>query len=143
MMKRQKSIRVGVENLEHKALLSAGVVPHVPEHHQTPSAVVDVARPATHLIGTVVLGQGTVHPMGWVHASVNLAHNVVTLSNGRGSVKLQMTHVHKYGPTTVTASAYKIMQATRQFKSIHGQGPTSLVVTKLGGRIVSWSESFW
>jgi hypothetical protein len=31
-MKKRQSIRAGVEKLEQKALLSAGVVPHSPEH---------------------------------------------------------------------------------------------------------------
>jgi hypothetical protein len=143
MMKKHRSIRAGVENLEQKTLLSAGVAPHLPEHHQIPAVTVDVARPPVKLIGYVYSGTGTVSPMGGVHGSINLAQKTVTLANGAGSVKIMLTQVHKYGPTTVTARAYKILKGTGAFKAFRGQGHTSLTAVKVGGRLSVWTESFY
>jgi hypothetical protein len=95
-----------------------------------------------HLLGYVYSGTGTVSPMGGVHGSINLAQKTVTLANGNGSVKVQLTQVHKYGPT-VTARAYKIMTGTGQFKSFRGQGHTSLTAVKVGGQLSVWTESFY
>jgi hypothetical protein len=141
-MKKQRSIRLGVENLEQKTLLSGGVAPHLPEHTHIASAVADVARPPVHLMGYVYSGTGTVSPMGGVHGSINLAQKTVTLRNGAGSVKVKLTQVHKYGPT-VTARAYKIMNGTGQFRTFRGQGHTSLTAVKVGGRLSVWTESFY
>jgi hypothetical protein len=141
-MKKQRSIRLRVENLEQKTLLSAGVGPHSPEHHPIPSVNVDVARPPVRLLGYVYSGTGTVSPMGGVHGSINLGQKTVTLSNGRGSVKIKLTQVHNYGPT-VTARAYQIMKGTGQFRSFRGQGHTSLTAVKVRGRLSVWTESFY
>jgi hypothetical protein len=95
-----------------------------------------------HLFGTVVLGTGTVLPMGGVRSSLNVGQKTLTLSNGRGSVKVSLMQVHKY-PYTFIAHAWKIMNGTRNFQSFSGQGPTSVVATTVRGRLVSWSASFW
>jgi hypothetical protein len=142
IMKKQQSIRLRVENLEQKTLLSAGVGPHSPERPQMPSVVVDVARPPVHLMGYVYSGNGTVSPMGGVQGSINLAQKTVTLRNGSGSVRVKLTQVHKYGPT-ITARAYQIMKGTGQFKSFRGHGHTSLTAVKVGGRLSVWTESFY
>ena len=141
-MKKQRSIRPGVENLEPKALLSAGAAPHLPGRPESPPAVAEVARRPVHLFGTVVLGTGTVLPMGGVHGSINVGQKTLTLTNGRGSVKVRLMQAHKY-PYTFIAHAWKIMSGTRNFRSFSGQGPTSVVATTVRGRLVSWSASFW
>jgi hypothetical protein len=141
IMKKQRSIRLRVENLEQKTLLSAGVGPHVPERPQMPSAVVDLARAPVHLLGYVYSGNGTVSPMGGVHGTISLGQKTVTLRNGSGSVRVKLTQVHKYGPR-VTACAYKIMKGTGAFKGFRGQGHTSLTAVKVGGRLSVWTESF-
>jgi hypothetical protein len=138
-MKKQRSVRLGVENLEHKTLLSAGVAPHLPER---PQAVADAARAPVHLMGYVGFGNGTVSPMGGVHASLNIGQRTVTLANGGGSVKLKLSKVHKY-PNTFTAFAYKIMKGTGAFKSYHGQGHSSLTAVTLRGRTTTWTASFY
>jgi hypothetical protein len=94
-------------------------------------------------MGYVYSGNGTVSPMGGVHGSINLGQKTVTLANGSGSLKIKLTQVHKHGPTTVTARAYKIMKGTGQFRSFHGQGHTSLTAVKVGRRLSVRTESFW
>jgi hypothetical protein len=141
-MKKQRSIRPGVDNLESKVLLSTGVAPHGAERPEAPP-VVDVALSRVQLMGYVYSGTGTVSPMGGVHGSLNLAQETVTLSNGKGSVRVKLTQVHKYGPTTVTADGYKIMSGTGQFKLFRGQGHTTLTAVKVGGKLSVWTESFY
>jgi hypothetical protein len=138
-MKQTRSNRPGVENLECKVLLSAGATPLAEAH----PAVAHVARAPVHLIGYMYSGTGTVSPMGGVHGSLNLAQRTVTMSNGAGSVGIQLTQLHKYGPTTVTARAYKILKGTGQFRALHGQGHTSLTAVKIRGRLSVWTESFY
>ena len=140
-MKKQRSIRPGVDNLESKVLLSTGVAPHGAERPEAPP-VVDVALSRVQLMGYVYSGTGTVAPMGGVHGSLNLGQKVVTLANGAGRVKIKLTQVHKYGPT-VTARAYTIMSGAGQFRSYRGQGHTSLTAVKVGGRLSVWTESFY
>jgi hypothetical protein len=141
-MKKQRSIRPGVESLEHITLLSAGVVPHPAEHARPAPVAIDAARLSSHLIGYVYTGNGTVSPMGAVHGSLNTRQRTITLSNGGGSVRLKLTHVHKY-PNTLTALSYKIIKATGQFRSLHGQGHSSVTAVTVGSRWSSWTASFY
>ena len=141
-MRKQRSIRPGVDKLESKVLLSTGLAPHGAERPATPPVIADVAQPPVHLMGYVYSGTGTVSPMGGVHGSLNLGQKVVTLANGAGSVRVKLTQVHKYGPT-VTARAYKIMNGTGQFKGFRGQGHTSQTAVRVGGRLSVWTESFY
>jgi hypothetical protein len=124
-MRKQRSIRPGVDKLESKVLLSTGLAPHGAERPAAPPIIADVARPPVHLMGYVYSGTGTVSPMGGVHGSLNLGQKVVTLRNGGGAVQIKLTQVHKYGPT-VTARAYKIMKGTGAFKGFRGQGHKAL-----------------
>jgi len=140
-MKKQRSIRPGVDNLESKVLLSTGLAPHGAGRPEA-APVVDVALSRVQLMGYVYSGTGTVSPMGGVHGSLNLGQKVVTLANGAGSVRVKLTQVHNYGPT-LTARAYKIMNGTGQFRSLSGQGHTSLTAVKVGGRLSVWTESFY
>ena len=140
-MKKQRSLRPGVANLESKVLLSTGLAPHGAERPAAPP-VADVAHARVQLMGYVYSGTGTVSPMGGVHGSLNLGQKVVTLANGAGSVRVKLTQVHKYGPT-VTARAYKIMKGTGAFNGFRGQGHTSLTAVKVGGRLSVWTESFY
>jgi hypothetical protein len=123
--------------------LSTGLALHGAERPAAAAVKVDVARAPVRLMGYVYSGTGTVSPMGGVHGSINLGQKTVTLANGLGSVKIKLTQVHKYGPTTVTARAYKIMNGTGLFKGSHGQGHTSLTAVKVGGRLSVWTESFY
>jgi hypothetical protein len=141
-MRKQRPLRPGIDDLENKILLSAGVAPDAPTRHLNAAAVVEVARPPVQLMGYVYSGTGTVSPMGGVHGSLNLGQKVVTLANGSGSVRIKLTQVHKYGPT-VTARAYQIMNGTGHFKGIRGHGHTVLTATKVGGRLAVWTETFY
>jgi hypothetical protein len=141
-MKKQRSLRPGVDNLESKVLLSTGLALHGAERPKAPTVIADVARPPVHLIGYVYSGTGTVAPMGGVNGSLNLGQKVVTLRNGGGAVQIKLTQVHKYGPT-VTALGYTIMKGTGQFKGFRGQGHTSLTAVTVGGRLSVWTESFY
>jgi hypothetical protein len=138
-MKKQRSIRPGVENLEHKVVMSAGVTSHLTEHAQVHAIHIDAA---VHLTGYVYTGTGTVMPMGGVHGTLNVGQKVITLANGAGSVKLQLKQVHKY-PNTLTARAYKILKGTGIFRSYRGQGQTSLTAVTVGRRPTVWSASFY
>jgi hypothetical protein len=141
-MKKQRSLRPGVDNLESKVLLSTGLASHGAERPEAPPVITDVARPPVHLMGYVYSGTGTVSPMGGVQGSLNLDQKVVTLRNGAGSVQIKLTQVHTYGPT-VTARAYKIMKGTGALNGFRGQGHTSLTAVKVGGRLSVWTESFY
>jgi hypothetical protein len=141
-MKRQKSIRVAVENLEQKALLSGGVAPHSSEHPETAPVITDVARPPVHLMGYVYSGNGTVSPMGGVSANLNIGQHLVTLRNGSGVVQVKLTNVHKY-PNTFTARAFKILKGTGAFKFYRGQGHSSVTAVTIRGRSTVWSASFY
>jgi hypothetical protein len=141
-MRKPRSIRPGVENLEPKVVLSTGVAAHMPAHAEIPSVVVDVARRPVHLIGSITLGSGTVSPLGGVRAAINLGQKTLNLSNGQGAVKLKLSQVRTY-PTTWIAHAYKVMTATGHFKALHGQGNTSVTATIIHGRVHTWSASFW
>jgi hypothetical protein len=141
-MKKQRSIRPRLDNLEQKTLLSTGVAPHLAERALTAPPVVDVARPPVHLMGYVYSGNGTVAPMGEVHATLNLGQHVVTLRNAGGSVQVRLTNVHKY-PNTFTARAFKIIKGTGAFKAYRGQGHTSLTAVTLRTKVTVWSESFY
>jgi hypothetical protein len=114
----------------------------MPAHAEIPSVVVEVARRPVHLIGSITLGSGTVSPLGGVRAAINLGQKTLNLSNGQGAVKLKLSQVHTY-PTTWIAHAYKVMTATGHFKALRGQGNTSVTATVLGGKIFTWSASFW
>jgi hypothetical protein len=141
-MKRHQSIRVGVEKLEQKVLLSAGVVQHSPEHAETAPVIADVARPPVHLIGYMYSGNGTVSPMGGVRATLNVGQHLVTLRNGGGAVQVRLTNVHNY-PNTFTARAFKIIKGTGAFKAYRGQGHTSLTAVMFHKRVTVWTESFY
>jgi hypothetical protein len=141
-MKRRQSIRAGVERLEQKALLSAGVVPHAQEQAETAPVVADVARPPVHLMGYMYSGNGTVAPMGGVRATLNVGQHLVTMRTGHGAVQVRLTNVHKY-PNTFTARAFKIISGTGSFKGYRGQGHTALTAVMLRKRVTVWSESFY
>jgi hypothetical protein len=141
-MRKQKSIRGGVERLEQKTLLSGGVAPHTPEHPLTAPVVVDVARPPVHLSGYVYSGNGTVSPMGGVRATLYVGQHLVTLRNGGGAVQVKLTNVHNY-PNTFTARAFKIIKGTGAFKAFRGQGHTSVTAVTIRGQSTVWSASFY
>jgi hypothetical protein len=142
IMRKRQSIRAGVEKLEQKALLSAVVVPHSPEHALAAPVIADVARPPVHLMGYVYSGNGTVAPMGGVRATLNVGQHLVTMRSGGGAVQVRLTNVHKY-PNTFTARAFKIIKGTGPFKSYRGQGHTSLTAVMFRKRVTVWSESFY
>jgi hypothetical protein len=138
----ERLVQLGVEKLEQKALLSAGVLPHSSEHAGTAPVIADVARPPLHLSGYVYSGSGTVSPMGGVRATLNVAKHLVTLRNGRGTVQVKLTNVYKYF-NTFTARTFNIIKGPGAFKAYRGQGHTSLTAVMIHNRVSVWNESFW
>jgi hypothetical protein len=141
-MKKPQSIRPGIDNLEHRVLLSTGLAAQAADLPAPAPAITEVARPPVHLLGYVYSGTGAVSPMGGVHATINVGQHLVTLRNARGAVQVRLTQVHNY-PHTFTARAFKILSATGAFRSYRGQGHTSVTAITNRGRVSVWSASFY
>ena len=65
-MKTQRPARPRVEPLEHKALLSASVLPYAPAHAAVVAVVADTTATGVHLAGGLGDGYGGVSPLGAV-----------------------------------------------------------------------------
>ena len=68
-MKTKGSARPCVEPLEHKALLSASVLPHAPAHAAVAAVVGDTTATGVHLAGGLGDGYGGVSPLGAVRGA--------------------------------------------------------------------------
>jgi len=140
-MKPNRSIHPGVESLEGKTLLSTGVALNLPSQVKGPLFAAESASIGTHLTGTVVNGYGGVSPLGAVHGYLNIAQKTVILANARGSLKLQLSHVHHY-PYVVNAFGWSIIHGTGTFATYQGQGSCALTAVVVSGRIATWTAIF-
>ncbi len=141
-MKRQRSIHPGVETLEHKALLSTVVAPHIAAELKAAPIVVETARAGVALIGAVVNGYGGVSPLGGVRGYLNIQQRTLILANSRGSLALALSHVHKY-PHVVNAFEWTIKKGSGEFASLQGQGRCTVTAVFVRGRITTWSAAFY
>jgi hypothetical protein len=141
-MTKHRSIRPGVETLEQKALLSAGIVPKSAAHLHAAPIVAETAKANVTLIGAVVNGYGGVSPLGGVRGYLRLSQKDLILANSRGSLTLGLLHVQRY-PTTIVAFNWRIIRGTGQFASFHGQGHSTVTATRVFGHIVTWTAAFY
>ncbi len=141
-MKKHRSIQPGVETLEHKALLSTVVAPHLAVQLMAAPIVAETARAGVALIGAVVNGYGGVSPLGGVRGHLYIQQRTLILANGRGSLVLALSHVHRY-PHVVNAFEWKITRGTGQFASLAGHGRCTVTAVLVRGRITTWSAAFY
>ena len=131
-----------VESLEKIAVLSTGVLPHAALHVAVPAVMEGTPSTGVHLLGGIGSGRGYVSPLGQVRGAYNLVHQTLTLTNGRGSLELQLSQLHRY-PNVVRFSAWQIIKGTGQYAAWQGAGSGSFTLVIVGGRAVSSSAAFY
>ena len=141
-MKSQRSARPCAEPLEHKALLSASVLPHGAGHVAVAAVVADTTATGVHLAGGLGDGYGGVSPLGFVRGHLNLTQNTLTLSNHRGTLEVQLSQTYQHHYST-TFRSWQIIHGTGQFANLEGSGSGVFNVIRVRGRLVAWSAAFY
>lgn len=141
-MKRHRSLRPNVESLEKMALLSTSVLPPAEFHGAGPAVMEATSSTSVHLVGGIASGRGYVSPLGQVKGAYNLVQQTLTLTNGRGSLELKLSQLHKY-PDVVRFSAWQIIKGSGQYATWQGAGSGSFTLVIVGGRAVASSAAFY
>jgi hypothetical protein len=141
-MKRQRSMQPVFDSLEHKQLLSAGLISQSQSSVLAPAMISETTATGVRLSGGLGDGYGWVSPLGGVRGRLNANLRTLTLSNRRGSLELQLSpyYQHRY---TETARAWQVIKGTGQYATLEGSGHAVVNVVRIRGHVVAWSASFY
>jgi hypothetical protein len=141
-MKPRRSIQPSVESLEHKALLSAQILPATSGHVAVPAVASAPVATEVQLLGGLGNSYGGVTPLGYVRGQLNLARKRITLSNFQGTLDVQLSQVYHHRYTTI-ARTWQIIGGTGQYADLEGRGPGVFTVVSVRGRVRAWSAAFY